>query len=265
MSVELSKEIWNELKRYVNTVDRDEAAETLVSVLIDNDVYADEIKDVFKNDSEVKRALAHLPNIHLLEKETLDVGDVTFIGATLWTDMNGEDPITLHAVKDMMNDFRGVTNANNMIQRKVPLYDNDNFETNEHGYVVRNVVGHKFKEEPAKFTPQDTVDDHKRAMDYINHVINNNPDHKYVVVGHHAPSRMSCHPMYANEHIMNGAFFTELGDFIAYRPQIRLWVHGHMHDPFDYVIGETRVVCNPRGYTGYEQRAQEFKLQYVEV
>ena len=57
MSVELSKEIWNELKRYVNTVDRDDAAETLVSVLIDNDADADEIKSVFKTDSEVKRAL----------------------------------------------------------------------------------------------------------------------------------------------------------------------------------------------------------------
>jgi hypothetical protein len=59
MSVELSKEIWDELKRYVNTVDRNDAAETLVSVLIDNDVAADEIKETFKSDSEVKRALAH--------------------------------------------------------------------------------------------------------------------------------------------------------------------------------------------------------------
>lgn len=58
MSVELSQEIWNEIKRYVNTVDRDEAAETLVAVLIDNDVDADEIKSAFKSDSEVKRALA---------------------------------------------------------------------------------------------------------------------------------------------------------------------------------------------------------------
>jgi hypothetical protein len=59
MSVELSKEIWDELKRYVNTVDRNEAAETMVSVLIDNDVAADEIKDTFKTDGEIKRALAH--------------------------------------------------------------------------------------------------------------------------------------------------------------------------------------------------------------
>ena len=69
MSVELSKEIWDELKRYVNTVDRDEAAETLVSVLIDNDVGADEIKDTFKNDSEVKRALAHYLKDHEDEYE----------------------------------------------------------------------------------------------------------------------------------------------------------------------------------------------------
>jgi len=59
MSVELSKEVWDELKRYINPQDRQEAAETLVSVLIDNDVAADEIKDTFKTDSEIKRALAH--------------------------------------------------------------------------------------------------------------------------------------------------------------------------------------------------------------
>ena len=58
MSVELSKEIWDELKRYVNPQDREEAAETLVSVLIDNDVDAADIKSVFKSDSGVKSALA---------------------------------------------------------------------------------------------------------------------------------------------------------------------------------------------------------------
>jgi hypothetical protein len=69
MSVELAKEIWDELKRYVNTVDRDEAAETLVSVLIDNDADADEIKNTFKSDSEVKRALAHYLKDHEEEEE----------------------------------------------------------------------------------------------------------------------------------------------------------------------------------------------------
>jgi hypothetical protein len=69
MSVELSKEIWDELKRYVNTVDRSDAAETLVSVLIDNDVGADEIKEIFKSDTEVKRALAHYLKDHEEDEE----------------------------------------------------------------------------------------------------------------------------------------------------------------------------------------------------
>ena len=72
MSVELSREIWTEIKRYVNPQDRNEAAETLVSVLIDNDVNADDIRDTFKGDSDIKRALTH----YLKEQEEDDDGDL---------------------------------------------------------------------------------------------------------------------------------------------------------------------------------------------
>jgi hypothetical protein len=71
MSVALAKEIWDELRRYVNTVDRSDAAETLVSVLIDNDAAADEIKEVFKTDSEIKRALTS----YLKDHEEVDEQD----------------------------------------------------------------------------------------------------------------------------------------------------------------------------------------------
>ena len=69
MSVELAKEIWDELKRHVNVVNRDDAAETLVSVLIDNDCNADDIKSVFKTDSAVKAALAHYLKDHADEED----------------------------------------------------------------------------------------------------------------------------------------------------------------------------------------------------
>jgi hypothetical protein len=69
MSVELASEIWAELKRYVNKVDRDEAAEAMVSVLIDNDVSADDIKDAFKGDADVKGALAHYLKDHVEEDD----------------------------------------------------------------------------------------------------------------------------------------------------------------------------------------------------
>jgi len=69
MSVELSREIWDELKRYVNPQDRNEAAETLINVLIDNDVDADEIRETFKGDSEVKRALTSYLKDHEDEED----------------------------------------------------------------------------------------------------------------------------------------------------------------------------------------------------
>jgi hypothetical protein len=78
MSVELAKEIWDELKRHVNVVDRDDAAETLVSVLIDNDCNADDIKSVFKTDSAVKSALAHYLKDHADEEEDEDEEDFEY-------------------------------------------------------------------------------------------------------------------------------------------------------------------------------------------
>ena len=57
MAVDLSHDIWNELKRYISTVDRADAADSLVSVLIDNDYDAEQIRAAFKSDTDIKRAL----------------------------------------------------------------------------------------------------------------------------------------------------------------------------------------------------------------
>ena len=57
MTETVASEIWSELKRYVNTVDRADAAETIVSILIDHDSDIEDIRDAFKSDSDIKRAL----------------------------------------------------------------------------------------------------------------------------------------------------------------------------------------------------------------
>ena len=73
-AVAVASEMWSELKRYVNTVDRDEAAETVVAILIDNDCDVDDIKDTFKSDPDIKRALtAYLDNDKSYEDEDDDV------------------------------------------------------------------------------------------------------------------------------------------------------------------------------------------------
>jgi hypothetical protein len=73
MSANVAAEIWGELRRYVNTVDRDEAAETVVAVLIDNDYDADQIRDAFKGDSDIKRALAAYVNKDVEEEPDEEV------------------------------------------------------------------------------------------------------------------------------------------------------------------------------------------------
>ena len=73
MSIELSREIWTELRRYINTVDRDEAAETLVAVLIDNDADADEIKSVFKTEPDIKRAVTSYLKNHEDDEDDEDL------------------------------------------------------------------------------------------------------------------------------------------------------------------------------------------------
>ncbi len=76
MTSQVASEIWSELKRYVNTVDRQEAAETLVSVLIDHDEDVEDIRDAFKHDSDVKRALtAYLDNDKSYDDEDEEIDE----------------------------------------------------------------------------------------------------------------------------------------------------------------------------------------------
>ena len=201
--------------------------------------------DYAKTYDKIKDRLGYLDNLHILENQTVTIDDVTFIGSTLWTDMNNEDDLTLYHMKSMMNDFVCVNNST----RTTSFKDQDgNFHTRT-----------------ARFQPEDAVEAHKKSLEFIRTVIEGKDDQKFVVVGHHAPSRQSTHPRYANDTIMNGGYSSHLDFFIEDHPQIRLWTHGHTHEPFDYNIGLTRIVCNPRGYIGHEKRAKEFELKYVEV
>jgi predicted phosphodiesterase len=172
-------------------------------------------------------------NVHLLEKEALELDGVLFLGATLWTDMNKQDPLTLYSMPGMMNDYRQVTMLNEA--------------TNQYH----------------KLTPQKTVQEHLDTLDFFKTQLAENKTRAggalpVVVVTHHSPSKLSIKPKYQHDTVMNGAYSSDLSDFILDNPQIKVWTHGHTHDPFDYMVGSTRVICNPRGYKYYEERADEF-------
>jgi hypothetical protein len=76
---------------------------------------------------------------------------------------------------------------------------------------------------------------------------------------------LSTKPRYQKDVMVNGAYSSDLSEFMLDHPQIKVWTHGHTHDPFDYMVGGCRVVCNPRGYINYEDIADKFELKYIEV
>jgi Icc-related predicted phosphoesterase len=163
----------------------------------------------------LRHFLQNFPNVHFLEREHIVLDEVVFMGGTLWTDMNKGDPLTLHATQDMMHDFTLIRN---------------------------DALGYR------KLRAYDTVLRHRETLGYFKVLADIYRDQKIVMVEHHAPHQKSIHERYVNNYLMNGAYASDLSEFILDRPQIKLVTHGHMHNNSNYMIGDTRVVCNPRGY-----------------
>lgn len=89
---------------------------------------------------------------------------------------------------------------------------------------------------------------HNRSREFIRLALSSNRDKglPMVVMTHHAPSFQSTHPQYKDSPI-NGGFSVNL-DWMIEEYQPALWIHGHHHTSSDYNIGQTRIICNPRGY-----------------
>ena len=218
--------------------------------------------------AHIRSCLSRLQNLHVMEKESLTIGDTTFVAGTLWTDMNQGDLQTLGHMKGYMNDFRIIDDSRAEVHYKAWIIkDKPTGMTDEEWFALpfesRNEM--KFKTKTGKWTPEASVTEHKAMLHMIKTTVEADPRARYVVVGHHAPSKLSTKPRYQHDVLVNGAYSSSLDDFILDHPQIKLWTHGHMHDDFDYTIGSTRVVCNPRGYIKYEDRADKFELKTVEI
>ena len=170
----------------------------------------------------------NINNVYLLDNDTKNIDGVRFVGATMWTDCNKGDPMTQYHLEQCMNDFRVIRVAN------------ENFR---------------------KFLPKRTIEEHVKTKSYIKAVVESTPVEMPVVVcTHHAPSFLSVHEMYKHDHLMNGGYASDLSDLMLDQPRIKLWTHGHMHQCFDYTIGDVRVVCNPRGYPGENNSFNEHMI-----
>jgi len=175
---------------------------------------------------------AELPdNVHFLENQSVELDGIHFWGATMWTDMHKGDPLTMEFVQNGLNDFR-LIKFEHSHQR--------------HGYWTN------------KFSIYDAITEQRESVKQLTEFLGQHQDDKVVVVTHHAPTELSVNLKYKDDYHLNGGYHNHLENLIMDNPQIKTWCHGHIHDPVDYMIGETRVIANPRGYAGYERSSESF-------
>lgn len=85
-----------------------------------------------------------------------------------------------------------------------------------------------------------------------------------VVMTHHLPSYRFVDKMYFHSR-GNAGFASNCDDLFELDPNLKLWVFGHTHISTDLQVEQTRFVCNPYGYYGYDVNPQFDPRKIVEV
>lgn len=190
--------------------------------------------------NEILREKSETTNVHFLNNGIADFRekfDTVVIGCTLWTDFDlyQSREQSMRIAQHGMNDYRLI----------------------EHS-----------AESSARITPEIILDEHKNSIQFLHQALGQHSNSKCVVVTHHAPTIKSLpdgfteirdaevHPCYASD---------LTGLINRYTKQLKLWHHGHIHYSSDYMIADTRVVANPRGYIRIEENEQFVSNLIIEI
>ena len=166
--------------------------------------------------SDMKAATANT-NVHILDNDVITISDTQFLGCTLWTDFN------LH------NRSRS---AKNLATRYINDYDSIRYGLNN-----RLLKTH------------DTLARHVKSVKWLKKQLSQ-ISNSSVVITHHAPSANSLPKQFVNEEFE--ASYASSLDCLVEQSKAACWLHGHIHASSDYMIGQTRVICNPRGYSDHQ-------------
>ncbi len=171
---------------------------------------------------EVKAAFHRLfdgTHVHLLDDSAVVLGGVRFLGSTLWTDFKA------NGAGDAM--------AESMRQSSAFMFD------------FKRVRTAAATDAPI-LTPEDTTRLFAASTRWLDAELAKPFAGPTVVITHHAPTLHSIHPRFAGSPF-NAAFVSDAA-WLLQGGRAALWIHGHTHDSYDYLIDRTRVLCNPRGY-----------------
>ena len=160
------------------------------------------------------KAGAEGTNICVLENNLVEIGGITFLGCTLWTDfqLTGNPVEAMRVAEHTMSDY----------------------------HVIR------FNPEHRPLQPQDTARVHAESVAWLRRELPKSNPARTVVVTHHSPSTRSETPYHANSPL-KPAFASNL-DSLVEQSRVPLWIYGHNHYNGDFKLGSTRVLSNQRGY-----------------
>ena len=154
---------------------------------------------------KIALSLKDFDNVHFNDKFIYVSGVQTFRLATLWSDFDNKNEISMILARDSMNDYHIINDGDSVMR------------------------------------PSKTLEIHKKHLKFLA-----NCEEGDVIITHHLPSFKSIDPSF-KESLLNGSYASNLeGLILDKKPS--LWIHGHTHAAQDYKIGDTRIICNPRGY-----------------
>jgi predicted phosphodiesterase len=155
------------------------------------------------------RRAAHGSNVRFLEKERHVIGDVRFLGCTLWTDLGGKANDRRDELFHLANDFRQI----------------------HHGEGPLTLAAYAYL--------------HQEARSWLMEELEQPFAGKTVIVTHHAPTPWSWQEN--PNSLLRFIYCNDLREMM-HTYDIAAWFHGHTHVSLDYRCAGTRIVCNPRGY-----------------
>lgn len=204
------------------------AFKTVILVAGNHEYYGSSIK---KTDKALKDLEKEIENLKFLQNEAARIDDVLIVGSTLWTDFDNSSVLTKLDAKMKMNDYKYIRNGpeSEPWRKKLSVEDVEFMH-----YVAKNSI--------------------KKLVDTERQTCDN--DIKIVVVTHHAPSFRSVADRFKNDS-MNGCYCSNMDEYVE-ELNANVWIHGHVHNSFDYNIGNTRVICNPRGYESSKSGIENF-------
>ncbi len=157
-----------------------------------------------------------IPDFHFLDNEAVTVNGVRIVGATFWSDFGGGDPRLMAKAGDMMTDYSVISDGTATL---------------------------------GSLKPSRIYQEHLKSADFIRAELAGRDNRRLIVVTHHAPSPRSTRRKGRGLDKLYGSDYEQL--MRDYDPN--LWIHGHVHESFEYQVDQTIVACNPRGYAGYHE------------